>query len=112
MAVGVEIPRQVQRLAHVSGEQGRQAFVLLLQLQVEQAGFNGLRAVGWQPQTGQNGFQHRLRNPLRLAVGINPVNGQSGSAGEYFQLRFAHWRAPLKAGEWLSNVVQIRVLRC
>ena len=94
VAMGVEVAGQVQPSANIGGQQGGQAFVLLFQLQIEQAGFYRFGRVGRQSEPGQHRFEYVGRDMLRCTVGIDPVHCQACTAGQYFKLRFTHGRSP------------------
>jgi hypothetical protein len=87
--IGLEVARQVKAFAAVDGHQRRQVWVLLRELQLEQAGVDVGIGVGRVTQAFEDGAQGVGFDTLRASVGIDPVDGQTRSAGEEFQIRFA-----------------------
>ena len=90
----LEVMRQVEADADVCGHQRRQVSGLLHLLQFQQAGVDFLCGAGRVAESGQDVAQHRWGDFLRAAVGVDPVDCQASSAGQYFQLRITHWRSP------------------
>ncbi|MCY1363197.1 hypothetical protein D9M69_499460 [compost metagenome] len=91
---GLEKARQVQAHPRIGGDQWRQVMGLLRLLQFQQAGVDFLGTAGRVAQAGQHVAQHGRRDFLRAAVGVDPVDGEAGTAGQDFQLRITHGRSP------------------
>jgi len=103
-AFGFEVTRQVQAYADIGGQQRRQLAVLLHLLQFQQAGVDFLGRAGRVTEPGEDIAQHRRGDFLLTAIGVDPVDGEAGSAGENFQLRIAHRRSPSRGGKGVAAV--------
>lgn len=108
--VGRKIVRQVQALAGIRGQQRRQVPGLLHRLQLQQALFDFLIGVGGVAEAFEDGAQYARFDPLRTAVGVDPIDGQASSAGQYFQVRIAHGRSPSRGAEGGTAVRLTRAL--
>ncbi len=86
--------RQVEADAEIGGNERRQMPGLLHLLQLQEAGVDFLCGAGRVAESDQDIAQYRGGDFLRAAVGVDPVDCQTGTAGQYFQLRITHWRSP------------------
>ncbi|MNZ69852.1 hypothetical protein D3C78_881670 [compost metagenome] len=101
---GREVAREVESAPHIDGHQRRQVRAVLGLLQGLQAGVDVLGAAGRVPKPSEDRPQHRWRDFLRPAIGVDPVHRQAGAAGEDFQLGVAHGRSPVGDGNAVPAV--------
>lgn len=83
---GREELRQIQRHTMLDGQQRWQAMRLRRLARRRQAFFQFLVAVGRMAEALQHFTQDTVRNGLRLAVGIGPVDSDTRLLGEVMQL--------------------------
>ncbi|MCY1432007.1 hypothetical protein D9M71_479900 [compost metagenome] len=89
-----KVRRQVQRLLHIDGEQWRHVPGIMGNLECVQAGADALGIIGRMPKPGQDLAQGGITDALRVAIGINPVHGDTRQFGQLLQKCISHGQAP------------------